>query len=89
MYPECLGKMFMVNTPFIFSGLWSVIKGWLDEKIRRKIIMLGKNYYSTLLEYVDDDQIPVYLGGSNPATFIEDRGPWQEYDLIDSNEPGA
>ena len=51
--------------------------------------MLGKNYYDTLIEYVDDDQIPLYLGGSNPATFIEDRGPWQDYELIDSNEPGA
>ena len=55
MYPETLGKMFMINAPFIFSGIWSIIKGWLDEKIRRKINMVGKNYISTLTEYVDED----------------------------------
>ena len=55
LYPEFLGKLFLINAPFIFSGIWTIIKGWLDEKIRRKIVMLGKNYYNTLAEYIDED----------------------------------
>lgn len=32
-YPEVLGKLFIINAPFIFRGIFSIIKGWLDEKI--------------------------------------------------------
>lgn len=55
MNPECLGKLFIINAPFIFTGVFAIIKSWLDEKLRRKISMIGKNYYSTLLEYIDED----------------------------------
>lgn len=53
--PECLGKLFIINAPFIFTGVFAIIKSWLDEKLRRKITIIGKNYYSTLLEYIDED----------------------------------
>ena len=33
-YPETMGKMVVCNTPMIFSGIWSMIKGWVDEKTR-------------------------------------------------------
>jgi len=39
----------------IFSGAWKVIKGFLDEKIRRKITVFGTSYYKDLLEWVDED----------------------------------
>ena len=32
-YPEILGKGFIINAPMIFTGVWAIIKGWLDEKI--------------------------------------------------------
>jgi len=54
-YPEILGKLFIINAPFIFTGIWAVIKGWLDEKIRRKISLVGKDYYKHIIEYVDED----------------------------------
>lgn len=87
-YPEILGKLYIVNAPFIFTGIWAIIKGWLDEKIRRKIQILGRNFLPQLTEYVDLDQIPTYLGGTNDATFLDNRGPWDEYELIDSVVPG-
>jgi hypothetical protein len=36
--------MVIVNAPFIFSGVFAMIKGWLDEKTRRKISLLGSNF---------------------------------------------
>ena len=88
-YPELLGKLFIINAPFIFTGVWAIVKSWLDEKTRKKIVMVGKDYLKYMLEYVDEDQIPLYLGGTNQADFIDDFGPWNDYDLIDSDEPGA
>lgn len=29
-YPECLGVMFIINAPMLFSGIWAGIKIFLD-----------------------------------------------------------
>ena len=36
-YPESLGQLMIVNSPFLFTGVWAIVKGWLDEKTREKI----------------------------------------------------
>jgi|TARA_B110001450_G_C17620291_1_gene480904 hypothetical protein len=36
-YPEQLGQLMIVNAPYLFSTVWAIIKGWLDEKTREKI----------------------------------------------------
>lgn len=51
-YPEILGQMFIINTPMLFSGVWAIVKPWLDDKTKAKIKILGSNYKKTLLEYV-------------------------------------
>ena len=55
--------MVIINTPLIFTGVWNLAKGWIDEKTRKKISMVGSNYYKTLAEYVSANQIPAFLGG--------------------------
>ena len=37
MYPECLGKFFIVNAPMMFTAIWAAIKPWVDEKTKKKI----------------------------------------------------
>lgn len=64
-YPEIMGKLVILNAPFFFTGVFAIIKGWLDEKTRRKISLLGTNYLKFLLEYCNEDQIPTFLGGTN------------------------
>jgi hypothetical protein len=54
-YPEIMGKLTIINAPFIFSGIYAIVKGWVDEKTRRKISVLGSNYMKTLLEYCNED----------------------------------
>ena len=36
-YPEIMGQMFIVNAPFLFTGVWAVVKSFLDERTRNKI----------------------------------------------------
>ncbi len=33
-YPESLGQLMIVNAPMLFTGVFAIIKGWLDEKTR-------------------------------------------------------
>lgn len=32
--PEIMGKIFLVKTPAVFTFIWRIIKGWLDERLR-------------------------------------------------------
>ncbi|KAK5685772.1 phosphatidylinositol transfer protein csr1, partial [Elasticomyces elasticus] len=36
-YPESLGLMLIHNAPWIFSGIWKLIKGWMDPVIVSKV----------------------------------------------------
>jgi hypothetical protein len=36
-YPEQLGQLMIVNAPWVFTGIWAVVKTFLDEKTRKKI----------------------------------------------------
>jgi len=44
--------MFIINAPMLFSGVWAVIKPWIDEKTRNKITIIGSGYKEKLLEIV-------------------------------------
>ena len=84
-----MGKFVIINGGMMFAGIWKVIKGWLDEKTRSAIDILGHNYLEILKKDIEIDVIPVFLGGNNEADFSNATGPWDDYDLIDSVEPGA
>lgn len=52
-YPEQLGLTMIVNAPWTFSAVWSVIKGWLDENTRKKIQIVSGNPKQELIKYMD------------------------------------
>lgn len=37
--------------------------------------------------FVDEDQIPKFLGGNSDKKLIDNWGPWNNYDLIDGTQP--
>lgn len=43
-YPEILGNMFIVNAPMLFTGIWTIVKMWIDDKTKQKIKILGGSY---------------------------------------------
>jgi hypothetical protein len=63
-YPETLGTMYIINAPLLFSGVWKVVKGSLCKRTRDKIFMLGKKYTAKLLEAVEPENLPSFLGGA-------------------------
>lgn len=70
-YPECLGRIYVHNAPWIFSTVWNIIKNWLDPVVASKIVFT-KNF-KDLAGYISPDFIPTELGG------IDTSGP--EYPL--------
>lgn len=36
-YPESLGSVLIHKAPWVFSSIWSIIKGWLDPVVAAKI----------------------------------------------------
>eukprot|EP01025_Chloroclados_australasicus_P002455 TRINITY_DN1055_c0_g1_i2.p1 TRINITY_DN1055_c0_g1~~TRINITY_DN1055_c0_g1_i2.p1 ORF type:complete len:492 (-),score=36.16 TRINITY_DN1055_c0_g1_i2:370-1845(-) len=77
-YPESLGKVFIINAPIIFKAVWKFIHPLLNPRTRGKIELYGQNYKQALLEHVDIDSIPQYLGGNSKETLVDDVGPWND-----------
>jgi hypothetical protein len=71
----------------MFSTIWSVVKGWLDEKTREKIQIKGSDYLDTVKKYVDVDQLPTWLGGKCEEPLEKDFGPWNDFEIVDGVKP--
>lgn len=86
-YPEIMGNLFVVNAPMLFSGIWAVVKGFLDEKTRGKIKIVGSNFLPTLEQYIPKSNIPNFLGGEctcegTPGGCINSNiGPWNDFEI--------
>jgi len=79
-YPEILGKMYIINAPFLFSGLWAIVKPWLDEKTVAKIQIIGSGYKSELLKMIDEQNLPTFFGGKSTEELGMNPGPWQGWE---------
>ncbi|KAF4574527.1 hypothetical protein EYR36_005871 [Pleurotus pulmonarius] len=62
-YPETMGKFYVINAPWAFTAVWSIIKGWLDEVTVAKISILGTSYQPDLLKQIPAENLPEEFGG--------------------------
>lgn len=80
-YPERLGKLYLINAPWGFSSVFSVVKGFLDPVTVQKIHVLGSGYQSELLAQVPKENLPKLFGGDcncEGGCALSDAGPWQD-----------
>jgi len=80
-YPERMGKFYLINAPFGFSTVFSVIKRFLDPVTVEKIHVLGTKYQSELLAQVPSECLPVKFGGTSDSpggVELADDGPWRD-----------
>jgi hypothetical protein len=79
-YPEILGQMFVVNSGLMVKAAWSVVKAFIDDKTKKKIITCGSDYKKKLLEHVDAANLPKSLGGEcdcgGAGCIYSNSGPW-------------
>ena len=87
-YPENMGQMFVVNAPFLFAGVWAICKTFLDERTTRKIHIIGGSFQKQLLEVIDADSLPDFLGGTCKCENLggcmkSNIGPWNDFECLD------
>ncbi len=78
-YPETMGKFYVINAPWAFKAVWSVIKGWLDEATVAKIDILGSDYLKTIEQQIPLENLPKEFGGRCDCPggcSLSDAGPW-------------
>ncbi|KAI0075418.1 hypothetical protein K474DRAFT_1599802 [Panus rudis PR-1116 ss-1] len=78
-YPECMGKFYIINAPWGFATVWSLIKPWLDEVTVAKIDILGSSYRDKLLQQIPVQNLPKEFGGACECAegcSLSDAGPW-------------
>lgn len=63
-YPEMLRKMIIVNSPWVFNGMWWVLKALLPQRTIDKVSINGGNFAAALAEEVDLSSLPEALGGT-------------------------
>lgn len=61
-YPECLSKLYFVNAPFLFWGLWAVACVFLEQKTRDKVEFC-RSRGSLALSRLSPDVVPEAYGG--------------------------
>jgi len=62
-YPEMLGRVYLVNSPWVFKFVWKIVKPWLNEQTLSKVVICGDDYQQVLLRNIDSKNLPKYLGG--------------------------
>ncbi|MEQ2314204.1 hypothetical protein AMECASPLE_009770 [Ameca splendens] len=63
-YPEGLKRVLLIKAPKLFPMAYNLIKHFLCEETRRKIMVLGSNWQEVLRKHIDPDQLPVVYGGT-------------------------
>ncbi|CAD6589772.1 MAG: hypothetical protein ASARMPREDX12_007331 [Alectoria sarmentosa] len=66
-YPESLGVVLVHKSPWIFQGVWKLIRGWLDPVVAGKV-HFTKNV-EELAEFIERSHIIEELGGDDPWTY--------------------
>ncbi len=72
-YPESLGAIIVHKAPWLFQGIWKIIKGWLDP------VVAGKVHFTSdvkdLEEHISRSQIIKELGGDEnwEYTYVEPK----------------
>lgn len=54
----------IINAGYLFTGLWNVIKLFLNKLTQEKIMILGSNHMPELMKHTTVDKFPVSVGGS-------------------------
>lgn len=60
-YPESLGFILIHKAPWIFQGIWNIIKNWIDPVVAAKI-SFTKNF-EDMNQFIEAKYIPKELGG--------------------------
>ena len=78
-YPERLGRLTVVNAPWVLSGTWMMIRSWLDARQQAKIsIMSGQSSWEKVLkdehDGIPEAALPARYGGLSKIDYGDGDG---------------
>mmetsp|Transcript_81540 Transcript_81540/g.214070 ORF Transcript_81540/g.214070 Transcript_81540/m.214070 type:complete len:433 (+) Transcript_81540:80-1378(+) len=73
-FPESAKVILVVNTPWFFSIGWKLIAPFVPAATKEKMKICSGDYMKTLLEYVDIEQVPAFLGGKSTEPWLYGEG---------------
>ena len=79
-YPGNLAKIFVINCPLLFSGMWAVVRLFLPEADRERAQLLGgpADYEPVLAQHIEPQSLPTRYGGADETfSVLHDVGPWE------------
>nr|XP_025123142.1 SEC14-like protein 3 isoform X6 [Bubalus bubalis] len=63
-YPETMKNLIVVRAPKLFPVAFNLVKSFMGEETRRKMVIMGGNWKQELLKFISPDQLPVEFGGT-------------------------
>lgn len=94
VFPETLYKCILVNSPWAFRMIWSIISNFIDPITYEKIKVLGSDYLGEMQKIINIDQIPPKYGGKgtkaiklgHSADLPHDRYPLDYFDQLKAKQ---
>eukprot|EP00004_Rigifila_ramosa_P011891 TRINITY_DN2547_c1_g2_i1.p1 TRINITY_DN2547_c1_g2~~TRINITY_DN2547_c1_g2_i1.p1 ORF type:complete len:272 (-),score=50.65 TRINITY_DN2547_c1_g2_i1:19-777(-) len=71
-YPERMQALVIINAPKVFPTIWNMIKSFVDEETRKKIVVCGDDYKAALLNLFDPEFLPQEYGGTMASPFSKE-----------------
>jgi hypothetical protein len=66
-YPESLGSVLVYKSPWVFQGVWKIIRGWLDPVVANKVHFASN--VNDLQQWIPRSQILKELGGDEDYSY--------------------
>ncbi|KAF2971999.1 hypothetical protein GQX73_g1598 [Xylaria multiplex] len=83
-YPESLGVVLVHKAPWVFQGIWRIIRGWLDPVVASKVHFT--NNVKDLEEFIARDKIPDEMDGTSGWSYQYIEPVPGENDKMNDNE---
>ena len=81
-FPELVEKIYILNAPMFFEGIWDdELSQTIEQGTRCKIELSSSNTHDDLLEEVDSYDLPSLYGGQcqcEATCVYSEKGPWTE-----------
>ncbi|KAF3942179.1 Patellin-5 [Dactylella cylindrospora] len=84
-YPECLGVCLVHKAPWVFQGIWKIIRGWLDPVVASKVHFTSD--VNDLAKFINKSQIPKFLEGDEDWEYEYVEPVPGENPFLDSTKP--